>query len=365
MSEVPPRIDSINTVVDTDTPEIRETRLENQVTLEREMHVLYGLPTEQRVLETRRRIFDGIANVKGDSPLALRQNNVRVGEIKYPSAEISATELYPRFCSLMDEIMGEIGAQTLPNPELVALRFAGVMYSMGIMIHPFRDGNGQTFRIMATSYLHEISSSFKDSFLPARREDQSSIPLEFSLQSIAELDEVFDHPLKNIIFRLNALTSKAPTIDDSSGSVEVTRWQQWIKGVPADLPITDYSNHRLTIQEVGAHYARYRQLAESEGVDLSTVDAADSVRMTGLIENYLLKLLKEEQSTHAIKDYVLGKGDLEDEDPNLDLASLVFKEVSHQIALSLQTYEKMNMPQESILDRVLPDIVKRWFRSKK
>lgn len=151
-------------VIDTDSPEIRILRTANHSLAEGNLEQLKGLNIQERLDSITDWVTKGIHNVKGDEPKAIRANGVRTDSYKYPD-EISLRDtLYPAYTSLINSLY-EITAKINPAlREESLIKLAAVVYSFGILVHPFRDINGQRLLLAASSYIRE--ARFKRGALP-------------------------------------------------------------------------------------------------------------------------------------------------------------------------------------------------------
>lgn len=76
-----------------------------------------------------------------------------------------AEELLPSLFNLIDETYEDIGMiDNQDRKDDAALRLVSVLYSLGITIHPALDGNGQTFKAMVLTYLHELTSVYRGKY---------------------------------------------------------------------------------------------------------------------------------------------------------------------------------------------------------
>lgn len=154
--------------INTDTPAIREQRIINQNDLEQRLDSTFGLSFSARTTLIRNEIFKGVSNVRGDKVDHIRTNSV--GNL-LGSAFTSSEQVGKRFLPALDETMNDLyqRIQKLPPAQRAdaALNLVTVMYSLIIPIHPYSDGNGQTFREVALSYLHELGNDrFGNLFFP-------------------------------------------------------------------------------------------------------------------------------------------------------------------------------------------------------
>lgn len=91
----------------------------------------------------------------------------RETEIKeYPNPQL-VNDLYrPALARFTDGIEANLAND--PQRSEKGFRLAAVNYVLGILMHPSLDGNGQTFRLLALSYIHEHCQEFADNYLPVK-----------------------------------------------------------------------------------------------------------------------------------------------------------------------------------------------------
>ncbi len=95
----------------------------------------------------------------------------------YPRLKESREILTPSYLNVIDTAYNRIlEIEDKDQRESAFKRLASVSYTLGIMIHPAPDGNGQTFKTLALSYLHEGCSDLEDSYLPLKISGEFSRP---------------------------------------------------------------------------------------------------------------------------------------------------------------------------------------------
>jgi hypothetical protein len=88
---------------------------------------------------------------------------------EYMPSNDAVEEVLPEFEKFVDDMYQRIAQ--LPEGEekkQAALRLNSVMFVDGVLIHPVRDGNGQTFKMLTLSYLHDLIPDMKDKYLPIK-----------------------------------------------------------------------------------------------------------------------------------------------------------------------------------------------------
>lgn len=182
-------MNNTRTSIDTDNDSIRAQRITNQnkllPLLEKKLENTSIL---ERILYVREGIFDYIENVKGDSPIRLRRRNIKVVSdfdsfFDFPHQADLSKSYFPmlikRVDTIYDHILSRINNFTESERTSVCLRFASVVYTLGILTHPYADGNGQTFKIVSYSYLQELlGANFEfDSFMSSLKDMSLSVDL--------------------------------------------------------------------------------------------------------------------------------------------------------------------------------------------
>ena len=146
---------------DTDIANIREERAQSEWDLYRKLAEEFDDKSlVERVTEIREYIFDKYGNIKGDPVVRIRDRNVYSGNFSFIDHEELGPKYFPELVKKID-LLYEYIYDTKESFNISdnfdrLLRFASVVYSLGITIHPYIDGNGQTFRITAMTYLSEF-----------------------------------------------------------------------------------------------------------------------------------------------------------------------------------------------------------------
>ena len=177
-------------VGNTESPESRELRYKGQLKAEEAIRLgrfdgrslQYRLFGSRENMGIREMIFEHFDHVKNVDVNSIRPYDTKktVGvlfprEFKFPSWLVLKNYMYGTN-TLVDGVFHELESYLdesggkLPDPK-AALRLASVVYSLGITMHPFPDGNGQTYRTTALSYLAELDPGrYESSSFPARLE---------------------------------------------------------------------------------------------------------------------------------------------------------------------------------------------------
>ena len=166
--------------IDTDSPEIREERVKAEEDIYSKISELFrDKSLIERTTEVREHIFRGYNNVKGDPITRIREDEVRAGSFRFIPPIEMAQKYFPALVKRIDKLYDHVLEDTdITEGEKLdrLLRFSAVVYSLGITLHPYVDGNGQTFRLTALSYLSEIFD--KRFTLPKNTKIEKTAPTE-------------------------------------------------------------------------------------------------------------------------------------------------------------------------------------------
>lgn len=171
--------------------EKRALRAYRQYELEANLETLNEKSVEERMISIREALFQDIETQYGQPPESVRQISVSNSIMLYPNAKLVGEVLYPGYVRLIDDLY-DVVLDLPEGPERgsAATRLAAVTYCLGILMHPYPDGNGQTFRLLAESYLHELSDQFNDTYFKAKLSEE-----DVSILSLVE-EEKFAAKLK-------------------------------------------------------------------------------------------------------------------------------------------------------------------------
>lgn len=147
----------------------RALRAYRQFEIERELEGLEGQSAVERLIFIRERLFQDIESLYEQPPNSVRVIPVSNSILLYPNAEQVGAEFFPSYIRLVDSLYESVAA--LPEGRGrydAAKRLCAVAYCLGILIHPYPDGNGQTFRLLTTSYLRELTPEFDGWFFKVK-----------------------------------------------------------------------------------------------------------------------------------------------------------------------------------------------------
>jgi len=162
--------------INTDLPENRLKRAINHYQFEQEtLPKTFGLSFKDRFLITRASLFKGFSNISGEDYVrllregkVLSDSRAQISDSFMPNNEAAeiALEAYMQmvdgwYQKITDMPEGE-------DKEEAVFRMIAALFVCGVLIHPARDGNGQTFKGIVLSYLHDLLPAKKDFFIPIK-----------------------------------------------------------------------------------------------------------------------------------------------------------------------------------------------------
>ncbi len=251
----------------TDALHVREQRSISELKIYADIKELFaGESLIERITEIREYIFRQYGDVMGHPTTQIRSRDVRAGAFAFVDHQKNAEVFFPALIKtidfLYDYIVRSSGEISKPKNYERALRFSAVVYSLGITTHPYRDANGQTFRIAALSYLSELLDegfSFPK-YSKVRKSAPTSI-VDF-LDKSTPIGDATKQRIKNAAFnklsdelqRVVSLRYKVPTeVDASSFGEELAVYSQAI--LSADR--SDQDNMTRTEKELLDTYPQY------------------------------------------------------------------------------------------------------------
>lgn len=204
-----------HTSVDPDTDFSRLKRAFNQ--FECENSFLKNAPSyslQERLTQIREFVFKDFANVWGQDKKKIVALGYAAG---WPNKDLVYNHYWPDFHKKIDALNQEIATLPSSKKELVALRLSVLVYFFGVLLHPSVDGNGQSFRILALSYIREHSKQYARSFFPIKyiQDYGASIGIypitEKLLQSITEKLKLSDDEQNESLIKEKILTTLLKT----------------------------------------------------------------------------------------------------------------------------------------------------------
>lgn len=151
---------------DPDTDRSRLVRAFNQFETEPDfLQQAPQLPCHERVTLIRTLIFRNFPDVWGRDS---REIVLDLPVIGWPSKQLVGDIFWPAFTKHIDTFSQEISELSEVEKETSAIRLAVLAYFFGVLMHPSIDGNGQTFRLLALSYIRQHSTRYADAFFPIK-----------------------------------------------------------------------------------------------------------------------------------------------------------------------------------------------------
>ena len=151
-------------------------RAVNQFQVEQDiLPQLNGSSFRNRYIAIRQGIFTNFPNVLGENVSQSAKAGKLISEYRvedsmsftpyYAASEAAMANFEPHIDRWYQQL-----AQLPPGKEKTAAvyRFLSVIVLGGIQIHPGSEGNGQTFRLLALSYLHDLIPDTNNCFFPIK-----------------------------------------------------------------------------------------------------------------------------------------------------------------------------------------------------
>jgi hypothetical protein len=190
----------------TDTSAQRELRAKNEVKILEKLHVIRGLSLYERLLFVRENLFDG--NVKGDRSSNTRTTDLYSGD--YVRGEYVNKWGFAAFSRLADSLSDQVASLEEEKQPEAALRLAAIIYSLGVMLHPYADANGQTLRLVALSYIQEYCPALRENTFPIKRTAKEKPPI--NIDFFDYIYQLLDHHDHGVTRNLEKFLSFALTL---------------------------------------------------------------------------------------------------------------------------------------------------------
>ena len=120
-------------------------------------------------------MFNGFNNVYGEDTQKLEaegrivNNNRQEIDDEYMPYVSTAEKIAVPFENKVNEWYEKINAiEDQDQKRQAAFRMASALFVGGVMIHPRVDGNGQTFKILVESYIHDLVPDLQDQYFPVK-----------------------------------------------------------------------------------------------------------------------------------------------------------------------------------------------------
>lgn len=296
--------------VETDTPKARDIRAKGQRRYEERSanpEFLRDKSVVERMLDAREMIFGKLKNVRGEKAISPRSARVAAGELIFVDEVKTQERYYPAYIRLIDHLYDQVlQIQDPAQRGEAVIRLASVAYSLGIIVHPFIDGNGQTFRMVALSYLREFIPEMRNRTFPIRPETGMSASIDTNKVNNfpAPAEAIQDPELQRIVAIQNMIT-KAPTL--SIEGVALTEQQQtWIVQANTVLPVgLRSSNPSVVLDNLEQFGQELRTTYEERaGIDVTLLIREEDFSPLRL-EQYVEYLLLGQDSLRFHEDYIL------------------------------------------------------------
>jgi hypothetical protein len=209
-------------------------------------------------------------------------------------------------------------------------------------MHPFPDGNGQTFRMLALSYVREFCPEYSDRFFPFRDVSRSGKNISSATRYVEETrEELVDKEWMDMI-AVSDLMDKVPTNDGSEDAEK--RYANWITEVKDMFPETkDMEDDEIF---------DYMMELDTDSLDFIYGDKGYHRTQLGRLHYFLDYLLNSRFGEPFIREYVFDYEDTILESMYVRrAASAAFHntEASMRHLLMLETHQQH---EQSLTDRV-------------
>ncbi len=330
-----------------DTPENRLLRVKNQKKLEEHLSDTFGQPVLTRLDIIHRKLFEGITGIQGEGMDRVRGIKLETKEGLIEASYASQEYLKDRFLPELDAVVANLYSQiqTLPQAERsqAVQNLSSVIYALGIPIHPYREGNGQSLKLVVLSYLHELGGEeFAHKYFPYKpRNDGANLENNFQTQIISLL--------------LHTNTSEVFTPDE-------IRREYFLRPQTRGRILDSQGFHMATKDEADAlfptpqdeesFFKKYSEGEEERERILHLIGNEDS---NEVFINFFLEYMMRGPGTQIIDDFVMGRlPPLSEIDQKHTpryhvLANTFFSGIRNDITNLLQTKEAHELQYHSIV----------------
>jgi hypothetical protein len=339
-------ISNENTYCDTETAEARKLRYGKQAELERLIseNKLNGINAKERIRFIRNFIFSQFPNVKGYNSVEFRPRDsiafvrpwlLSNKKFMYPSGEELSQDLDDYFQNIDSLSQEVVKLENTGDRIKAARRLAAAVYSFGIILHPYPDGNGQTLRLLALSYLHEFAPEiYGRATLPQRfkktRKGGGAIhgKEEFSILKQIPATLYSESDMEMLIkFQTQYLPTSVEKNGAPSSEERLAYLYNTFKEFIPNLQIPDKSEdaEKVLVDQILAASAEARNKLSAFGITKSILDQIKSMRNIGeasnidLVRQYLEYSLKSSRGKEWLKEFVLSGKSLDQTDIHSDL----------------------------------------------
>jgi hypothetical protein len=167
------KADNSSPEVETDTQENRDKRIEKELYIRDHLDAVNGLSIYERLIFVRENLFD--TNVRGYRPSEIRKGSIGVFCVVTEGGV--PEKLFPDYVKLIDTLDTYMQHMDKSQQPEAAIRLAAIIYGIGIPLHLFSDGNGQTLRLVALSYIHEYVPELRNRYFQVRQSTRDKQPI--------------------------------------------------------------------------------------------------------------------------------------------------------------------------------------------
>lgn len=243
---------------DTDDPEVRALRVINQNNVEEELRLTFDMDFEQRFKFIRAKLFNGLPSVRGDSPTEYREEELK-RSLSVSKANYASADLVPIFIKEFSQQVDKLVQEVHFSPEATdqARRLVTVIYCLGIPLHPYSDGNGQTLRLLMLSYLKQLApNSFQGKYFPYK---PTNIDDNLEGNITTPILKIFNHARLMGEIVGNGLFS---VLDEKRKFALANKWYMEDLYLPKHHPITEQEMQELFPEpnSIAAFWSHFRTL---------------------------------------------------------------------------------------------------------
>lgn len=349
-------------IIDTESPAVRKTRSSNQHALDILIHEgkLRGSPFIDRLTKCRSELFGKFENVKGDPPTEYRKQGARklvwniisTGPIPKYLEFIDPAEIVPylnRLGFTVDKLYQFIKENSdIKNSDIASERLASIVFSIGTLIHPYIDGNGQTMKSVALSYLEELATEkYKNASFPNRTKKLGKTSVDIHTSSgltkhgdISHLDGnslPSDPDLDLLIKVQNSPSPTHPSENDRTALDKYAgRRKEWANRLLKELNITPLKNQDPYTVITNLNRDAKKTVSD-KGISPEMIDWSTHTP----ISIFILYLTTTERGEQCLKNYISGGSKLSSDS--------VFKTVQWVEPLAQKMFSEVNANLKKLL----------------
>jgi len=122
-----------------------------------------GMSVLERCIDIREKLFSSFSSLHGAAATRPREVLVSTSLLTFSESDRVQEVFLPGYTKLLDNAYDTcLEEPSARERSSMGKRLAALSYNLGILMHPYTDGNGQTFRLVSMSYLKEFCPAFAD-----------------------------------------------------------------------------------------------------------------------------------------------------------------------------------------------------------